>query len=280
MVLAHQNFACGANLRLSCLHSSILQDPFDFTRRDIIPLLFKPLENKARLLCTLVCEIAEGEKEFYSLQYEHLGRFIPLLKTEKMISKGLKVLYAVKPAFPVTLHDKIGTTGLSDELWATPPQCLVQSNPLVEHSTWRSIRGKMLRRVRSFSHSVMDSPQDHSSAGVSPRHCPTPEPILAEVKGNTLTNRFKFTTPVTSPDHKSQILGDLDIFTHYVRCEPRRLTLRLPNQHNSTPPLTLVSKRPEWNPKYGIFELDFGGRINRDSIKNFQFEHEGEVVSY
>ena len=41
----------------------------------------------------------------------------------------------------------------------------------------------------------------------------------------------------------------------------------------------LKSKRPYWNPEHAVYELDFGGRINRDSVKNFQLDHDGEVVS-
>ena len=33
----------------------------------------------------------------------------------------------------------------------------------------------------------------------------------------------------------------------------------------------LKSKRPYWNPEHAVYELDFGGRINLDSVKNFSW---------
>ena len=42
---------------------------------------------------------------------------------------------------------------------------------------------------------------------------------------------------------------------------------------------TLKSRRFHWNSEHAVYELDFGGRINHDSVKNFQLEHNREVVS-
>jgi hypothetical protein len=43
--------------------------------------------------------------------------------------------------------------------------------------------------------------------------------------------------------------------------------------------VSLFSRDPDWNERYQIYELDFGGRVSTDSIKNFQIEREGRVVS-
>ena len=100
--------------------------------------------------------------------------------------------------------------------------------------------------------------------------------VLAEVDGNTITNRFRFSTNLSPPCGPN--LGAMNIVTYYIRCEPRQMVVcTYDGQANLA--LILKSKKPEWNGLHGIFELDFGGRINRDSVKNYQIEHNGEVVS-
>ena len=97
------------------------------------------------------------------------------------------------------------------------------------------------------------------------------KPVIAEIEGNTLTKHYKFKT-------QSTLIATLNITSHYMRCLPRDLTLTICSPMDNQRE-TLVSKRPQWNPNFGIFELDFGGRINRDSVKNFQIEYNGNVVS-
>ena len=100
-------------------------------------------------------------------------------------------------------------------------------------------------------------------------------PVLAEVEGNRVTNRYNFST--VSPLFRNGSLGSLSIFTSYVRLRPRKLTVVLSDVDGSEE--TLYSKEPDWNQLFNLYELDFGGRVNRDSIKNCQVERKGEVVS-
>lgn len=95
-------------------------------------------------------------------------------------------------------------------------------------------------------------------------------PVIAEIDGNTLTKYYKFTANSTT-------LATLSVTSHYMRCMPRDLTITIFDDNNKKE--VLNSKKPQWNSTFGIFELDFGGRINRDSAKNFQIEHENKVVS-
>jgi hypothetical protein len=97
--------------------------------------------------------------------------------------------------------------------------------------------------------------------------------VIAEIEGNSLTNRYKFLSTSSS---NRVLLGVLNIHSHYAKRLPRDLTAAILHDGKK---ITLHSIKPEWNPIFGIFELDFGGRINRDSVKNFQLDHNGEVVS-
>ena len=242
--------------------------PFDVTGKDAVQRLFKPLGNNKRLLCLLSYSADEDGKESYTLMYEYMGRHIPLLKTDGITRKGIKVTTAIRPAFSTSKAiDSAGT----NEMWASPAQ---QNDPSSSQTDkWKLIRQRFLRRVRPSSQSVMDTPPADAVANTAAAAKPLvpPEPVLAKIKGNMLTNRYHFSSSL----HDNSNLGDLDIYTHYVRCEPRKLTLTLTD---STVQRTMISKRPEWNPAYGIFELDFGGRICKDSVKNYQFEHREQVV--
>ena len=101
-------------------------------------------------------------------------------------------------------------------------------------------------------------------------------PILAKVDINTFTHGAQFTGNL-APWNIS--LGSIAIAANYFKNEPRRVTVVLPPCPGYHEGFTLKSRRPHWNPEHAVYELDFGGRINRDSVKNFQLEHNGEVVS-
>ena len=93
---------------------------------------------------------------------------------------------------------------------------------------------------------------------------------------NTLTYSDQFTGNLV-PWNVS--LGSIEIAANYFKNEPRRVTVMLPPSPGYHEGFVLKSRRPHWNPEHAVYELDFGGRINRDSVKNFQLDHNGEVVS-
>ena len=101
-------------------------------------------------------------------------------------------------------------------------------------------------------------------------------PILAKVDINTFTHGAQFTGNL-APWNVS--LGSIAIAANYFKNEPRRVTVVLPPSLGYHKGFALKSRRPHWNPEHAVYELDFGGHINRDSVKNFQLEHNGEVVS-
>ena len=240
---------------------AFLQVPFKVTTGDAVQQLFKPLDNK-RLLCLLVYSVDENGKDRYTLKYEYMGRCVPLLIADVITKKGLKVSAGIRPAFSCDKSSRCS------EMWSCPPA----SNEHVQTDTWKLLRQKILKHVRPLSQSVMDTAPATAAATAKPRSLR--EPVLAEIKGNPVTNRFRFTTGLFGC---TTDLGDLDIYTHFVRCEPRKLTLTL-NSFGVSPGISMISKRAEWNATYGIYELDFGGRISKDSVKNYQFEYREQVV--
>ncbi len=153
----------------------------------------------------------------------------------------------------------------------------------------------IVRRVKSaFRHGhnleVMDASRQQWSLPdcLSSRATRQPSVILAEVEGNSLTNSYQFST--SSPLVPDGHLGSLSISTAYMKSKPRSLQISLPHRRwagseggveadSSQGVITLQSRLPDWNERFQIFELDFGGRVCRDSIKNFQVERDGSIVS-
>ena len=115
----------------------------------------------------------------------------------------------------------------------------------------------------------------HHVAFTSDHFCNFEPPILAKVDINTFTYGAHFTGNL-EPWNAS--LGSIAIAANYFKNEPRRVTVMLPPSPGYHEGLVLQSRRPHWNPEHTVYELDFGGRINRDSVKNFQLDHDGEVV--
>lgn len=231
--------------------------------------LFAPLQGSVRLHCVLV----SAENDSFILKSEYFGSYIPLMRAEKKMGKLVKTGFVIKSISPFHMLDQ-QTHSKKLENWATPAES--QINGQNEHgSQW----SKLLNRLRMPAmQSVMDIPQSgvlasKTSSGMAQDPQKT---VLAEVGGNSITNRFKFSTNLPQPCSSS--LGNMNIVTYYIHCEPRQMVVSTSDRRTRMP-LTLRSKKPEWNALYGIFELDFGGRINRDSVKNYQIEHNGEVVS-
>ena len=69
------------------------------------------------------------------------------------------------------------------------------------------------------------------------------------------------------------------IAANYFKNEPRCVMVVLQSSPGYHEGFTLKYRRLHWNPEHAVYELDFGGHINRDSVKNFQLEHNREVVS-
>ena len=101
-------------------------------------------------------------------------------------------------------------------------------------------------------------------------------PLLAEVKGRSCVNRFRFHTD--SSLFQDGDLGSMSISTSYVKCRPRKVDIHLAGRSKDEG-ISMCSKSPDWNERFRIYELDFGGRVARDSIKNFQIDQGGCVVS-
>ena len=207
------------------------------------------------------------------MKYEYFGSYVPLMKAEKKNGKLVKSGYVIKSVSPFHSSER-QTRSQKLENWATPldPQLSSQGD---HGNPW----SWLLNRLRmSSTQSVMDISQTNilgNSIDSSPAQDHFKN-ILAEVDGNAITNRFRFSTNLSLP--RGSNLGIMNIVTYYIRCEPRQIVVCTSDGHTNTP-IVLRTKKPEWNALYGIFELDFGGRINRDSVKNYQIEHNGEVVS-
>ena len=237
--------------------------PFDVTGKDAVQRLFKPPGNNKRLLCLLSYSADEDGKESYTLMYEYMGRHIPLLKTDGITRKGFKVTTAIRPAFPVAP---------SNEMWANLVQrnAAVPSSQTPQVSKWKVFRQRFLRRVQpSLQLTTGTNSEDVQNSAVQSSTPPVPKPVLAKIKGSIMTNRYHFSSSL----HNNSDLGSLDIYTYYIRCAPRKLTLALTDSA-----VQLVTKRPYWNPAHMHYQIDFGGRITQDCVNNYQFEHEGQMV--
>lgn len=282
----------------------------------------QPLAVDQRLHCKL-----ESTEDGYLLKYEHLHNYIPLLQAKRRRSGLLNGGYQIEPAFDCSFlqntKDQQDTTTTQHQ-WATKvhpksvPCCQVAR--LATASPRR--RSRILRQLRStfkpsLSQGVMDvSSQQNTSfqaarslseenltddTGSRECKCPPRKPVLAEVEGNGITNRYRFLTEC--PLFQDGFLGSLNIITNYIKCQPRKLLIFLtctyPGSNGcaevwtgtagstssdenriekETSDVSLFSKDPDWNDRYQIYELDFGGRVNKDSIKNFQIERDGKVV--
>lgn len=294
----------------------------------------QPVSIHQRIHCKL-----ESTEDGYLLKYEHLHNYIPLLHAKKKRSSLIHGGYRIEPAFDCNFLQNSSTSSRCEDQataatvhhWATRmhPRAVVACNQVASPQR----RSKILRQLRSafkpsLSQGVMDvSSQQKSSfatAGGPNRaqsltninissECITASkrPLLAEIEGNVITNRFQFRTGCSL--FQDGILGSLNITTNYIKCQPRKLAVHLtgPGVGKSAPAakisakvaatgdegressakgregeagetssdVSLFSRDPDWNDRYQIYELDFGGRVSTDSIKNFQIERDGRVVS-
>lgn len=269
-----------------------------------------PLPVSQRLHCKV-----ESRDDGYLLKYEHLNHYVPLLHAKKKRGNLLHGGYHVEPAFDCTFLQSRGQGDLLHN-WASgiQPRRLgcnqLQGDDLVSPKR----KSSLFRQLRSalkpgHSHSVMDvsslqnicfSPSGPADDGLADesKDCTLRRPVLAEIEGNSIMNRYRFRTCCSL--FQDGILGSLNITTNYIKCQPRKLAIYLTGpgrsvqtssgeedleeeqvkeEEEETNDVSLYSKDPDWNDRYQIYELDFGGRVNMDSIKNFQIERGGRVVS-
>ena len=228
----------------------------------------------------------ESTNNGYTLKLEHLNQYISLLLAKKKSRKrgSVQCAYLIEPAFDCSLTTH--PTYREEGRWAESlsASSLVALNGTDFHSGRSRPQStsflKQLWSVLNPVHhqGVMDIAQGEpvSGAAASTNEVGPEKPVLAEVEGNSVTNRFRFLT--TSTLFKDGHLGSVNICTNYIKCKPRKLTISLPATGGANSETLLHSKEPEWNDEFQIYELDFGGRVSRDSIKNFQIEKDGQVV--
>ena len=290
----------------------------------------QPVSVHQRIHCKL-----ESTEDGYLLKYEHFHNYIPLLHAKKKRSSLIHGGYRIEPAFDCSFLQN-GTTSsrcedqATDHHWATRmhPRALVACDQVASPQR----RSKILHQLRSafkpsLSQGVMDvSSQQRSFFATAggpnraqsltdlniSRECnitAPKRPLLAEIDGNVITNRFRFRTGCSL--FQDGTLGSLKITTNYIKCQPRKMAVHLygpagksvetsakvaaavgDESHESSTAegregeagetssnVSLFSRDPDWNDRYHIYELDFGGRVSMDSIKNFQIERDGRVVS-
>ena len=150
----------------------------------------------------------------------------------------------------------------------------------------RSLFKQLKSAIRpGHSHAVMYTPPQKPSH-VSPLEALSEDSgplVLAEVERTIPGSLYKLST--TSPLFEDGILGTVNVSTHYLMCKPRKLDIVLSTMKRGgdgdclgVETIVLQSKDPHWNRRFQIFELDFGGRVTKDSTKNIQVENNGRVV--
>ncbi len=229
-----------------------------------------------------------AELTTYALNYEHFGNYVPLLQATMTMRRFRQVNYHISPA---SSEDGVG--GASDLFWSnTPGKNIRQNNIRRRRNSWSSGNTSRLGRfkraigqIRRPTSTVLDvapvqiESDDHTHDDhTHDDHTHSldlqieDDPIIAELNGNLILNKFK----VTKPNDKSIDLARINITNHHLTFDPRDVSISLCGNESVT---NLTSKKPEWNPQFRVYELDFGGRINRDSVKNFQIEENGKIVS-
>ena len=283
----------------------------------------QPVSAHQRIHCKL-----ESTEDGYLLKIEHLHNCIPLLHAKKKRRSLIHGGYYIEPAFDCNFLQNSSTSSrcedqATDHHWATRihPRALVACDQVASPQR----RSKILRQLRSafkpsLSQGVMNvSSEQRSSfetAGGTNRvqsltisrqcNITAPKrPLLAEIDGNVITNRFQFRTGCSL--FQDGILGSLNI----TKRKPRKIVLHLygpvgksaetsgkvaaavgDESHKSSTAegregeageassdVSLFSKDPKWNAQYHWYSLDFGGRVTMISTKNFQIERDGRVVS-
>ena len=246
--------------------------------------LFQPLPQKLRLHCSIdLVPSSVANQQQYILNLEHCGGVVSLLQATVTTSKIMPftVQFSVRPASSLMFL-------ANSELWIQSSSIDFERSRSVRRrsSLCRKAVNKVKQLVRrrgqlgdasnpTVGMSPTSSPA-HRFSRSRPNHETMSSPVLAHSSVNTLSFRSSFESSV----HSQKELGTLAIAPNYFRNEPRHLIATLPPLPGYHSGLILQSKRPHWNENTSVYELDFGGRINRDSVKNFQLEHNDEMVHF
>lgn len=236
--------------------------------------LLRPLSQGVRLHCIVVPEnetVNESENplpQSFLLKYEQFGSYIPLLRAKQRPRRFFNMRYQ--------LHPVERRKERRPDFWGqarSPSQAQRRSRGLRG-----SIRRHQLTAQTSDTCNDTAEPSQEAATSVDNDSSNSASLIIAEIEGNTVSKHYKFISSyeANGSNRNPALLGTLNVVTHYIKCEPRDITVGL---CTGDAKITLTSKKPEWNQQFGIFELDFGGRINRDSVKNFQIDLNDEVVS-
>lgn len=252
--------------------------------------------------------------------YEHFGSYVPLLRATRKSKILKHVEFEIKPVEYLVKdddHTYWGTTpgsrrsadgsamptfpnwgGATPSTSSSSSSSRRRSNSLTDNTRLTRIRKAFQQKLRRPSSVVVEGVSPSTSeVAVHPLPRQPIIPTIAEVSGTKFTNRFRITS--TDNDYQgsdgSGLLGIVNIYSHHITCEPRDVTITVYNGSPSSTQLqegeehtmpsvsgetVLFSKKPEWNSRFKMYELDFGGRISKDSVKNFQVEENGEIVSY
>ena len=221
----------------------------------------------------------------YVLKYEYFNQYKELLNARKTKKGGFMMGgYQIEPAFDCSHLEQAISSGSikkDSQNWATQVESDDKKLRTSLSSSPKRHIFQQLKTVFKPGHSqgVMDVAQDRVDINASAAQKEPCRLVVAEVEGNFIVNRFRFHT--NSHLFEDGYLGALSISTNYVKCKPRKLTVHLngTTSSDSFDELSLRSKDPDWNDKCQVYELDFGGRVSQDSVKNFQIEIGEQVVS-
>ena len=226
-----------------------------------------PYGGQQQLHCILIP--GDDDSRTYLMKYEYMGTYWPLLAAKGERGRFYKRSYDISLASNGLVRERD-----ANERWADLVSPIRrQSNQQEGRMSWFLNRLRLGHRYMTDAASDNDSnssqtPLNHD--GDSSEEDAIPTSLIARVSGNKLFKRFKYFK-------NGREFGCINIKTHYIKCQPRDIFLVLHSEGGAS--LSLQSKKPEWNERFGVFELDFGGRINCDSIKNFQIEYRDKIVS-
>ena len=274
-----------------CYKKLLLQAPLDTHSARALESLLDSVPCEQRHHCIIEAMDPSSGRSGYTVKMEFCNQYVPILEATRRPRNASKFLtsgFIVRPAFNfncASSTQRDGCRAVSNhwmnvpfELTVPDQDCPGTSSEQQTSPAPRSFLKQLCSTFHSgFRRSVVDAAHEQVSQSTPATIFHSMQPVLAEVNGSAVTNRYQFSSPSRSFQEGS--LGTLCILSSLVNCKPRRITLTLQTAGGATPPLMLESKKPDWNERHQIYELDFGGRVNRDSVKNYQIDQNGQVVS-